>query len=915
MFRQISLRWSLAIGILLMGALGIALTLYIGETFRNMALDNQRLAYEDIIRLRVDERLESLIKNSRDLGQSVQNNTQFRQDLAKHNTKSLEKYLAQQFHQYFVTAGILKLNSLIALDQDLGYIADAVDEKAAAKRVGGITCARMHERARQREGAARLQTLSETCLHGGYPFVHVLIPIGGLRVVGYLEIITDPTYSMKAIEQAMGLPIKITLMDDRVVYASSNWERADDDGVGITASITVSADSGNEAYRVFVKRDITRYQQQLNNTLHAMTIMAVIVTLLVITALLLFIKRTTLDPINELGDRVKDIRKDSNVLGDKIDIQGNKEVRDLAAGFNEMTNELKTLYDELQNTNKDLKQQVRERERAEIELKISRDHLEELVERRTSDLAIARDAALNASRSKSRFLANMSHELRTPLNAIIGYTEIMIDDAYNANNQDLANDLKKVAGAGEHLLRLIRDILDLSKIEAGKMELVLEDFNVKSLVEEAVSAAMSVIDEGYNKLTVNCPDDIGTMYADANKVRQALLNLLSNAGKFTQNGTIVLDIKRDAGDTESAKIHFSVTDTGIGLSRDEMTRVFQAFTQADTSTTRKYGGTGLGLAISRNYCLMMGGELTVKSEKGEGSTFTIILPVEVKADAKRDEMFDGITNVPNPAALRITREIGKPVNRANERRRRVSLVLIIDDDPSVCELVSRYLITKGYKTVTASGGQEGIKYAREIEPDMILLDVLMSGMDGWEVLTSLKQDSMLKDIPVVMMSIIDDKNMGYALGASDYLIKPIDRDRLFKVVNKCVRRKSLGPVLIIKDDNEARSIMTSMLMDDGWKVIGANNNYIAIDLAQRELPSLIVLDSSTTDFDAEEYINALKHNKGTQSIPVIVTGRGDSEHQLVNADPAVKEALASNSRDDVSLLMDKVFQFIAENVE
>ena len=232
----------------------------------------------------------------------------------------------------------------------------------------------------------------------------------------------------------------------------------------------------------------------------------------------------------------------------------------------------------------------------------------------------------------------------------------------------------------------------------------------------------------------------------------------------------------------------------------------------------------------------------------------------------------------------------------------------------MCELVSRYLITKGYKTVTAANGEEGIKYAREIEPDVILLDVLMSGMDGWEVLTNLKQDAMLKDIPVVMMSIIDDKNMGYALGAADYLIKPVDRQRLFKVVNKCVRRKSLGPIMLIRDDNEARMHMTEILTDDGWKVISANNNVIALDLTRRESPSLVVLDSGTTAFDVEAYVTQVKQDEATRAIPIVVTADNETGARIENLKEAFTEVITENTQN-VSLLMEKVFEIITTCVE
>ncbi len=367
-----------------------------------------------------------------------------------------------------------------------------------------------------------------------------------------------------------------------------------------------------------------------------------------------------------------------------------------------------------------------------------------------------RELAL-ANQHKSEFLANMSHELRTPLNAILSYSQLVREELEDAGHHEFAPDLEKIHAAGRHLLELINEILDLSKIEAGKMTLYLETFDIAALVRDAVLLVQPLVEKNGNLLRVDCPADIGAMHADLTKVRQTLFNLLSNASKFTEHGTIFLTVKRDmvGGDPW---ITMAVEDTGIGMTPAQVGKLFTAFTQADASTTRRYGGTGLGLAISRHFCRMMGGDIAVESEPGRGSTFTVRLPMAVKDPTE--------TPAALPRSSRPSSADGQPT------------ILVVDDDPTVLDLTRRFLAPEGYHIVGASSGNEGIQLARELRPAAITLDVLMPGVDGWTVLSTLKSDPVLATIPVIMITVVDERVMGYALGAADYLSKPIDRERL-----------------------------------------------------------------------------------------------------------------------------------------
>jgi GAF domain-containing protein/CheY-like chemotaxis protein len=448
-----------------------------------------------------------------------------------------------------------------------------------------------------------------------------------------------------------------------------------------------------------------------------------------------------------------------------------------------------------------------------------------------------------ADRHKSEFLANMSHELRTPLNAIIGYSEMLQEDASDLGAEQLVDDLKKINAAGKHLLELINAVLDLSKIEAGKMELYLETFQVTGLIKDIAAVIQPLAAKNANRLDVRCPDAIGTMRADLTKVRQALFNLLSNACKFTERGTITLAVTHEPFDGRDGLV-FSVSDTGIGMTPEQLARLFEAFSQADAATTRKYGGTGLGLALSRRLCRMMGGDVTVDSEAGRGSTFTIRLPVEVREAGE---------------------EIAVPTERAMSHA--VGTVLVIDDEPSVRDLMQRFLTKEGFRVVTASGGEDGLRLARKIRPDAITLDVMMPGMDGWAVLSALKADPDLADVPVIMLTIVDDRNLGYALGASDYLTKPIDRDRLVTVLQKY--RRDL-PVLIVDDDAGIRQLLRRMLEPAGYTVVEAENGRVALDRLRETVPSVVVLDLMMPEMDGFEFVTEFRRHEPWRAIPIVV---------------------------------------------
>jgi signal transduction histidine kinase/CheY-like chemotaxis protein len=462
-----------------------------------------------------------------------------------------------------------------------------------------------------------------------------------------------------------------------------------------------------------------------------------------------------------------------------------------------------------------------------------------------------KEIAEKASKTKSDFIAKMSHELRTPLNAIIGYSEILQEDAVDRGQESFVLDLQKISGAAKHLLSVINSILDISKIEAGKMELYIEPISIEKVVMDTLAIVQPLIAKNENTLRCVLQPNAGTMLADGVKLRQTLFNLLSNAAKFTQKGSIILSVRVEPTG-EGDFILIEVSDTGIGMSAEQMSKLMVPFAQADNSIGSKYGGTGLGLAICKHFCQMMGGDITLTSKVGEGSTATVRLPRRVRAENQSEYPPEHALGSAGGHGYRGT-------------------VLVIDDDPLTCERIRRGLASAHARVVGARDGPEGLRMARELIPDLITLDVLMDGMDGWKVLAELKRDPLLSDIPVVMLTVTDKENRGMAWGVAEYLRKPSDRSELTAVLGKYLdREEHRGRILVIDEDGIKRRTIKHVLEDRGWEVREAQNIHEAMSCIREDTPEMIFLDPVTPEMDSIRFLSELRKSPALGRIPVII---------------------------------------------
>jgi len=461
-----------------------------------------------------------------------------------------------------------------------------------------------------------------------------------------------------------------------------------------------------------------------------------------------------------------------------------------------------------------------------------------------------------ANRHKSEFLANMSHELRTPLNAVIGFSEVLLDKMFGDLNAKQEEYLDDILSSGRYLLSLINDILDLSKVEAGMLELELGTFDLRQLLEGSlVMVKERALAHGIT-LSLQVADDVDTLTGDERKVKQILFNLLSNAVKFTPDGGKV-GITATRVD---AMVQVAVWDTGVGIPADDQQRIFEAFQQVGQGLAGKTEGTGLGLPLAKKFVELHGGTIWVESTPGHGSTFTFTLPVVGTASP-----------VPLPT---VQEDTARDRERAVEPASAGPLVLVVEDDPRGADLLRIYLSEAGYIVDVARDGAEGLEKIRRLTPGAVVLDILLPKLDGWAFLTQVKADPVTREVPVVIVSIIDQKGKGFALGSADYLIKPVQKEDLLRTLSafSLATKVQMAPVkiLAIDDDPKAVELLAAVLQPEGFRVLRAYGGEAGIEVARAEQPDLIILDLLMPEVNGFEVLDRLAQSSVTRRLPVIL---------------------------------------------
>ena len=478
----------------------------------------------------------------------------------------------------------------------------------------------------------------------------------------------------------------------------------------------------------------------------------------------------------------------------------------------------------------------------------------------------ARLQSEEANRAKSAFLANMSHELRTPMNAIIGYSEILIEESGEMESDEIEQDLEKILSSAKHLLGLINDVLDLSKVEAGKMSIYLEPVHLRGLIDDVIVTLKPLADKNRNQLVVDL-DGIGDDYVttDATRLKQIILNLASNACKFTREGTVSISLKLEQEAKAKCLLVVAIRDSGIGMTDEQVNRLFEDFSQADVSTTREYGGTGLGLSLSRRFCRMMGGDIAVESVKDEGSTFTVTLPVEVATTSSEESDASKRSSMPDSSAV---------VSCDLESRQQLirARVLLIDDDNNNSEILRRFLLNDGFEVMHSSSINEGFAKASQCAPELVIVDIEHSSLHGIDLLAKLKNSDFLSSIPVVMVNMKDQIELSYLLGATACLQRPIDWSKLEGTLTRICQSKSVGKkeVLIIEASREISENLGKLLALEQWEIRNFARARFAIDSIIEAKPDLVILDLSTHREESLAFMASLRQLHDEDSLPVLL---------------------------------------------
>ncbi|MDH5218292.1 MAG: ATP-binding protein [Gammaproteobacteria bacterium] len=745
---KLTLKLSITLLLVGVGLLSLTSLFFTSSQSIDIALENEQTTFNEIIHLRIVDKLKELRKISRKMGESLRKEPGLLEAIDTQNITKISQVLDDQFSQYFTTAGVLKLEKILIMDKNARIITQSnLGYKTETNTVP--ICNNIIETVMHRKGASRLKTKSGLCKHEGITFFGAMMPISGLVPKSFALIIVDPTYTIKNIETDFGDPIRITQADGSEVYRSPLWPTAsamdsfrilrhEHEIHDISDTAIYNDKIAENAFTYDLARNTSEFENRFGNAIYISTIISVLIILIGVL-ISLFLLHVALTPLQKLQQSSSELSH-----GEYIPLEESffPEINTVTNSFNKMANDISHLIEDLQ---------------------------------------IAYDRADNASKIKSQFLANMSHEIRTPLTAVLGYADAL----YDSNLDDIQrSQLETIITSGSHLREIINDILDLSKIEAGKLDLektVVSPLDILSNIASIFSHQIK--NKGLDciiKFSYPIPQTITT---DAMRTRQILLNLMSNSMKFTTQGSITIET---GFDQETHLLSIKVSDTGIGMSPEEMNKIFKPFTQADASTTRKYGGTGLGLTLSSQLAKMLGGELIVESKKDNGSCFTLTI-----ATGEVDNfIYEG-------ARLNIESHIETEANK----RQFHAKVLLAEDTPALQDLITLHLKKMGIDVTLAENGKQAMELATENEFDLILMDMQMPVMSGIDAVKNLRSNGYSK--PIIAMTanaMRGDQELYMQIGCNDYVAKPIDKQRFRKALETYLKQENSQTVEIIISD-------------------------------------------------------------------------------------------------------------------
>jgi signal transduction histidine kinase/DNA-binding response OmpR family regulator len=823
---RLSLKQSIGLTILLTGVAGIVLIIVSSGLYRDLAYDNERAALAGVLDLKIADRIEVLRQRSQDLGASLQKDPAFRTGLIARDRPALAALLDSQHFQYFTTAGVIKLEKLYVFDAGFEGVASSVH---GYDDDGGYhpLCSHLVTSARARSGPERLRVRSGLCADHGYSFLGVVLPVGGLNPIGYLMIVTDPAHNLKDMETALASPIHVSYANGEIAYRSANWPDEASMRNYLHADTTLRDEQRQPILRVAAARDLAPFHAKFRKTVYLTLAIAILIIAPAMIASALMLRRA-FRPLDKLREASVELSHGNfHTIADS----SFPEIDVVIGSFNKMATDITRLITELEG-------EITQRRAVEEALKQNQGMLES-----------ARDQALSASRAKSEFLANMSHEIRTPLNGIIGMNDLVLETELTPSQEKYA---RAVRHSGEALRAIIDDILDFSKIEAGKLELENVDFDVRQVAEDVCELFSEPAQR--KQIEISClvaADAPARVRGDPGRLRQILSNLIGNAVKFTERGEIAVRVTAHELLASGLILRFEVRDTGIGISPGAQEHIFQAFTQADGSTTRRFGGTGLGLTISRQLAEIMGGHIGVHSTAGHGSTFWFT------------------------ASFGFAETNGAAVPRADLAGLRV---LIADANATNRDVLHHQLASSGVIDDAVADGASTLERLREAAArgrpyDLVILDMMLPGPDGLAVAREIRRDPALAQARLVMLTSIGlrgDAQAARDSGIEGYLIKPARQRDLLDCVARVVGQAGAekteaagaapaepigrpGARILLAEDNDInRDVALSRLAKLGYRADVAPDGHAAVDLWAREHYDLVLMDCQMPHMDGYE---------------------------------------------------------------